>query len=81
MPTSTPAPGWFPDQTNSEQLRWWDGQAWTDQTKPLSLIDPIPLTPWDRTTRPLSLGRPSQRRRSPGTSAGGRSAPLRPQSI
>jgi hypothetical protein len=34
MPTNTPAPGWFPDQSNSEQLRWWDGQAWTDHTHP-----------------------------------------------
>lgn len=39
MSTNTPAPGWFPDRTNSEQLRWWDGQAWTDQTRPLSLTD------------------------------------------
>src|SRR5687768_3310758 len=35
MPTNTPAPGWFPDPSNSEQLRWWDGQTWTDQTQPL----------------------------------------------
>lgn len=36
MPTDTPAPGWFPDQLNRDQLRWWDGRAWTDQTRPLS---------------------------------------------
>ena len=34
MPTNTPAPGWFPDQSNSEQLRWWDGQVWTEHTQP-----------------------------------------------
>lgn len=34
MPTNTPAPGWFPDQMDGTQLRWWDGQAWTDQTRP-----------------------------------------------
>lgn len=34
MPTDAPGPGWFPDQTNSRQLRWWDGQAWTDHTQP-----------------------------------------------
>ena len=36
MPTDTPAPGWFPDQLNRDQLRWWDGRAWTDQTRPMS---------------------------------------------
>lgn len=36
MPTNTPAPGWYTDQTNSAQLRWWDGQAWTEHSKPLS---------------------------------------------
>src|SRR6476620_9853869 len=36
MPTNTPAPGWFPDQSNSHQLRWWDGSGWTDQTRPLA---------------------------------------------
>ena len=36
MPTNTPAPGWFPDQSNGERLRWWDGQAWTEQTRPLN---------------------------------------------
>jgi hypothetical protein len=35
MNTSTP-PGWFPDHANAQQLRWWDGQAWTEQTRPLS---------------------------------------------
>ena len=35
MTSSTP-PGWFPDQTNAQQVRWWDGQAWTEQTKPLN---------------------------------------------
>jgi hypothetical protein len=37
MNTNTPAPGWFPDPGNSNQLRWWDGDAWTDQTRPSSL--------------------------------------------
>ncbi len=35
VPTNTPAPGWYTDQTNSAQLRWWDGQSWSEQTKPL----------------------------------------------
>ena len=36
MPTNTPAPGWFPDQADSAQLRWWDGQAWTEHTHPVN---------------------------------------------
>lgn len=25
-------PGWYPDQTGQAELRWWDGDAWTDRT-------------------------------------------------
>lgn len=32
--TPQPPPGWFPDQTDSQQMRWWDGQAWTSRTQP-----------------------------------------------
>lgn len=28
------APGWYPDAEN-DQLRWWDGRAWTDDVRPL----------------------------------------------
>lgn len=38
MSANTPA-GWFRDQTNSERLRWWDGQAWTEHTRPLGPAD------------------------------------------
>jgi hypothetical protein len=28
--TDGPAAGWFPDPAGTGQLRYWDGQAWTD---------------------------------------------------
>lgn len=30
---STPA-GWYPDPSNAPQSRYWDGDVWTDQTRP-----------------------------------------------
>ena len=34
MTAPTPPPGWHPDPDGSNQLRWWDGQQWTDQYQP-----------------------------------------------
>lgn len=50
-PPSTP-PGWYPDPTQAQTLRYWDGQAWTEQRAPLqpagttapgSTYNPAPL--------------------------------------
>jgi hypothetical protein len=30
----TPAPGWYDDPERPGQLRWWDGNAWTDHRAP-----------------------------------------------
>jgi hypothetical protein len=32
--------GWFPDPTNPTQLRWWDGERWSDD-----VIDPRAISP------------------------------------
>ncbi len=29
----TPARGWYADPQGARLLRWWDGQAWTDETR------------------------------------------------
>jgi hypothetical protein len=29
------AAGWYPNPANPAQLRWWDGDAWTDHTVPM----------------------------------------------
>ncbi|MBC9955040.1 DUF4282 domain-containing protein [Leucobacter sp. cx-42] len=33
-PHSTPPAGWHPDPAGSDQLRFWDGSAWTEQLRP-----------------------------------------------
>jgi uncharacterized protein YxjI len=39
---STP-PGWYPDQQNARLHRWWDGQAWTPNTRPSHDAEAIEL--------------------------------------
>jgi hypothetical protein len=34
----TPA-GWYPDTGDPSLLRWWDGERWTDRTRPLGSVD------------------------------------------
>lgn len=33
--------GWYPDQSGVDQLRWWDGQQWSTEVRPL-VIDMVP---------------------------------------
>lgn len=38
--TQSPPPGWHPDPANPAIERWWDGNAWTSNTRPRSLLTP-----------------------------------------
>ncbi|THG30754.1 DUF805 domain-containing protein [Naasia lichenicola] len=29
--TASPAAGWYPDPAGTEQVRWWNGETWTDR--------------------------------------------------
>ncbi len=35
-PADVPPPNWYPDPRNPALRRWWDGQAWTEHTRPVS---------------------------------------------
>lgn len=39
MNSTLPA-GWYPDNTNDQQLRYWDGHQWTEHTAPLGATPP-----------------------------------------
>jgi Protein of unknown function (DUF2510) len=43
---STPA-GWHPDPAGSDQLRWWDGVAWTAHLAPRPVPTPNPAPAWE----------------------------------
>ena len=33
---TVPVAGWYPDRSESNTVRWWDGQQWTDQTQSIA---------------------------------------------
>lgn len=39
---TTPPAGWYPDPASSDNIRYWDGQTWTDQTQARSAAPPPP---------------------------------------
>ncbi|NYJ73045.1 phospholipid scramblase-related protein [Allobranchiibius huperziae] len=41
MTNATP-PGWYPDNLDPTQVRWWDGTSWTHQTQPAQPQQPAP---------------------------------------
>lgn len=43
---SNPIPGWYPDPQSPTSQRYWDGTAWTDQTRPVMPSAPVPPPPF-----------------------------------
>lgn len=41
---SEPAEGWYADPSGANQLRWWDGHAWTDYVEPYEAPQDVEVT-------------------------------------
>lgn len=52
---ASPPEGWYPDPQNAELQRYWDGNAWTDQTQ-----EPIDQTPPTMPAPTISTAEPSK---------------------
>lgn len=35
-----PPPGWYPDPASADNIRYWDGQSWTDRVQPKTMPPP-----------------------------------------
>lgn len=81
-----PAPNWYPDPADPDQLRWWDGQAWTQHTQPATpqtpqqapTTDPTPADPTPTTQIPLIPEQPSFEQPGPGDVAASSIPPWTP---
>ena len=39
----TTPPGWHPDPVSRQELRWWDGNRWTESVSDQGIIDTDPI--------------------------------------
>lgn len=53
MTTNLP-PGWYPDQNDPDQLRWWNGTGWTDAVQSGTTPAPTENTRQNLTSTPAS---------------------------
>lgn len=69
MERGTIPAGWYPDQSGAEQLRWWDGEAWSSEVRPL-VIDMVPDFASTRTSPSRLAPTPERSAPAPHGSAG-----------
>ncbi len=53
-----PAPGWYPDPSGSEGLRWWNGERWTDDTHTPAVEAVTSVAPGALATAPAPVAPP-----------------------
>jgi hypothetical protein len=47
MPSNGVLPGWYPDPEGKPSERYWDGESWSEQTRPFPYLQnrPAPQSP------------------------------------